>query len=83
MNRIEAATTLQYLGHTITYNISYWGALYSNLRKSQRIWGVVEKVLGKTGAPIKSCEMMYKAAFHAVFLYDSTMWVVTDAMMRC
>ena len=53
MNPIEVATTLLYLGHTITYNISDWGALYRNLQKTQKRWGVVAKVLGNTGAPIK------------------------------
>ena len=42
---------------------------------------MVAKVLGKTGAPIKSCAMMYKVVFHAVLLYGSEIWVVTDAMM--
>ena len=54
---------------------------YSNLRKAQRRWGTVEKVLGKKGAPIKDRPMMYKAILQAVLLYGSESWVVTDAMM--
>ena len=44
----------------VTYNNSDWAALYINLWKSWRRWGVVANVLGKTGALIKSQEMMYK-----------------------
>ena len=45
------------------YNNSHWVALYSNLRKYQRIQGMLEKVLGKTGMPIKAQSMMYKLLF--------------------
>ena len=61
LNPIEATTAFPYLGRTITYNNSDWEALYSNLRKSQRIWGIVEKVLGKEGVPINPRAMIYKA----------------------
>ena len=55
--------------------------IYSNLRKPQRIRGVVAKVLGETGAPNKAREMMYKVVFQAVLLCGRTIWVVTDMMM--
>ena len=42
---------------------------------------MVKKVLGKTGAPIKARDMMYKAVVHAVLLYGNESWVVMDAMM--
>ena len=78
---LEANIELPYLGRTITYNNSDWEALYINLRKSQRRWGVVEKVLGKMGEPIKLRAIMYKALFQEMLLYGSESWVVTDAMM--
>ena len=37
--------------------------------------------MGKMGAPIKACAMIYKAVFQAVLLYGSPIWVVTDAMV--
>ena len=43
--------------------------LYRNLGKDHRIWGMVEKVLGKTGKTTKACEMMYTAVVQAVILY--------------
>ena len=42
---------------------------------------MVEKVLGKTGMPIKAWEMIYKLKVQAVLLYRSKRWVVTDAMI--
>ena len=41
MDPLESLYMLPYLGHTIVCNISDWVALYKNLRKSQRHWGVV------------------------------------------
>ena len=69
LNPLKATTAFPCLRHTITYNNSYWVALCSNLCKSKRRWGVVEKVMGKTGAPIKACAMVYKAVVQEMLLY--------------
>ena len=68
------ATEFPYLGWTVAYNNSYWLKLYSNQRKSHRRWGVVAKLMGKMGAPIK-----YQAII--VLLYGSETWVVMNTMM--
>ena len=68
---LEATTAFRYLGRTVMYNNNDWEALYINLRKSQRRCGMVSKVLGKTGAPIKSRVMMYKTVVQPVLLYRS------------
>ena len=81
MNPHETTTAFTYLGITINYNNSHWEALYSNPWKAQRGWGVETKVLVKTGAPIKSRAMMYKAVVQAVLLYGRIIWVMTDAMI--
>ena len=81
LNPLGATTGFPYLGRTITYNKIDWAEIYSNLRKSQRIWGMVEKVLGKKGELIKACEMMYKAVFQVVLMYGREIWVVTEAMV--
>ena len=82
MNPIEATTAFPYLGRAVMYNNSEWEALYSNLRKFHRIWGMLAKVLGKTGAPIKARAMVYKVVVQVVLLYGSEIWVVTDAIMK-
>ena len=80
LNPYEATAELPQIGHTITYNNSDWTGLYSNPQKAQRIRSMVEKVLNKTGAPIKVCAMVYKVAFQAGLLYGRKIWVVTDTM---
>ena len=48
-----------------------------NLRKAQRQWGMIERVLVKTEAMVRDRGMMYKAVEQSVLLYDSEIWVVT------
>ena len=81
LNPLKATTAFPCLGRTITYNNSDWVALCSNLCKSKRRWGVVEKVLSKTGAPIKVRAMMYKTVVQEVLLYGREIWVVIGAMI--
>ena len=40
------------------------------------------KLLGKTGALIKACTMMYKEVFQVVILYWRDIWLVADAVMK-
>ena len=54
LNHLKVKTSFPYLIHTGTYNNSDWSSLSSNLYKFQRRWGVVAKVMGKTGALFKS-----------------------------
>ena len=77
LNPLKATTALTYLKQMSTYNNNDWAALYINLSKAQRRWGVLAKVLGKMESPIKARAMMYKATVQAVLLYDSEIWVVT------
>ena len=46
LDPLKATTALPYL------------VLYINLRKAQQIWGVLAKVLGMIGAPVKARAMM-------------------------
>ena len=68
---------LPYLGQKISYNKSDWPAVNKNLRKAQRQWGMIERVLAKTEAMVRDRGMMYKAVEQSVLLYDSEIWVVT------
>ena len=62
---------LHYLGRTITYNNSYWPAVYQNMRKAQQRWGVIARVTEKTGATVQAQGTMYKAASQFFLLYVS------------
>ena len=69
LNPLGETAAFLYLRRTVKYNTSDWAALYSNLRKSQGIWGMVAKVLGNTKALIKSQLVMYKAVFKVMLFY--------------
>ena len=49
MNPLGATHSLPYLGRPTIYNNSDWEDLYSKLSKTRKIWGIVEKLLGKMG----------------------------------
>ena len=51
------------------------------MRKVQRWWGMVAKLLAKTGATVREHAIMYKTVVQTVLLYRSKSWVVTEAML--
>ena len=42
---IPPSEALPYLGRTITYNKSDWSAVYLNMRKARKRWGMMARVL--------------------------------------
>ena len=81
LNPLDVTTAFPYLRRMGMYNNSDWAAFYSNLRKAHRIWGMLAKVLGKTGVPIKYRVMVYNVIVQVVLLYGSKILVVEDVMM--
>ena len=59
-NPLEPAADFLHFVHTVAFNNSYWVALYHNLWKAQSQWGVVTKVLTKTGATVRVRVMLCK-----------------------
>ena len=66
----------------MAYNSSYWPVVYKNLNKSWRQWGVIVRVLAKTGVTVRSRGMMYNGVSQSVLLYGSESWVVTGEMLK-
>ena len=52
------------------------------MRKAQRWWGVVAKVLTNMGEMVWEKALMYKVVVQTVLIYRSESWVVTDVMMK-
>ena len=50
-----------YLGRKIAYNNSDWTAVYQNLEKARRRWGMIARVMVKTGAIVRAQGIMYKS----------------------
>ena len=48
-----------YLGHTIAYNTSNWAELYLNLCKARRRWGMIVRVIERTGAIVRDQGEVY------------------------
>ena len=71
-----------YLGRTIVHNNRYWAAVYLNLRKYRRQWGMIVRVLERTGATMWDRGEMYKAVVQSVQLYGSERWVVTGEILK-
>ena len=56
--------------------------VYQNLRKARMRWGVISRLMVKTGATVRAQGMMYKAVAHLVLLYRSESWVVTGIILK-
>ena len=57
---LPLSEALPYLVRMITYNNRNWAAVYHNLQKYRRRWGMVEGVLERTGATVRSRGEIYK-----------------------
>ena len=79
---LETTSAFPYLGRTVDFNNSDWSDLYRNMRKAQWWWGVVGKVLTKTGETAQAWAMIYKVVVKTVILYGSEGWVVMDVMIK-
>ena len=82
MEDLPTSEALPYIGWTITYNNSNWTEVYHNLQKSRRLWGMVTRVLEKTGATVQAQGAMYKAVAQLVLLYSSNIWVAALDMLK-
>ena len=71
LNPLESDAAFNHLGCTIAYNNSNLVALYQNLGKTMRRWGMVLKVLEKTGSAVRARETMYKSVVQTVIFYGS------------
>ena len=71
-----------YLGQKITYYNSDWMAVYQNLRKARRRWGIIARVMAKTVSTVRGQGVMYKVMSQPLLLYGSDSWVVTGGMLK-
>ena len=81
-NTLPPSEEFPYLGWRIEYNNSDWVAVYLNLRKAQRRWGIIVRFLERTGAMVQARGEMYKAVAQSVLLYRSESWVVNGEILK-
>ena len=78
---LESVSSFKYLGRILTSTDDDWPALYKNLAKARKRWGMVSRVLARDGANERAMAMFYKAVVQSVLLFGSETWVITDRMM--
>ena len=79
---LDTTLAFPYLVCTVAFNNSDWKYMYRNMRKVQRRWGVVAKVITKTVETVWAWAMMYKAVFHMLLICGSDSWLVMDAILK-
>ena len=81
-NPLESAADFTYMVRTVAYKNSDWLALYQNLRKARRRWGMVGKVVTKMGATTQELGMLYNETLQLVLLCGSDSWVMMGAILK-
>ena len=71
-----------YLKRMIAYKNSDWPEVFHNLRKAQIRWGIISKVLIKTGETVRSRGMIRRSVAQTVMLQDRESWVVMGEMLN-
>ena len=66
---LEPTAAFPYLGRTFVFNNRDWLDLYHNPGKALRWWGMVTKVLKRTGKTVRMREIICKVVVHMVLLY--------------
>ena len=56
--------------------------MYHNMWKDQWRWGMIYKVLIKTGATVRAHGMLYKAVAQTKLFCGSDSWVLTGEMLK-
>ena len=64
------------------FNDNDWDEVYLKLRKSWRRWGMIARVLERTGAMVRAWGDIYKKVAQSVLHYKSMSWVVTGEMLK-
>ena len=66
----------------IAYNNIDWVAVYQNLQKSWKRWGMVVRFMERTGETVRTWGSMYKAVEKLVLFYGRKSWVVTGEILK-
>ena len=82
LDPLDTKTAFPYLGRNLTFNNRYWAAPYINLRKAQRPWWMMAKILEKTGAPVKAHVIVYNVVIQAVLLCGRKIRVFIDVTTK-
>ena len=60
----------------------YWPTVVGNLRKAQKRWGRMSRILGQEGSDTRNSRNFYKAVFQVTLLFGEESWVVYPRIGR-
>ena len=75
-------TSFTYLGQILTAVDDNWPTVVGNLRKLQKSWARMARILGREGYIPRISGKFFKAVVRAVLLFWTEMWVMTSCMGR-
>ena len=79
---LERVRTFKYLGRVLSDTDNDGPAVYKNLAKARKRWGMFSRVLRRENCRPKVAAMFYKATVQAVLLFGSETWVVSPPMLK-
>ena len=82
METLPPSEAFPYQEGVITYNNSDWVAVYLNLRKSWRSWGMLERLVQRMVRTVWDQGAIYKAVLQLVLLYVRKTWVMTGKIIK-
>ena len=72
---LEIMTPFKYLVRSMTELDNDCPTVMGNLRKSQKSWTHLERILGREGSSLRVSGMFFKAVMQAVLIFGSETWV--------
>ena len=80
--QIKQVQSFQHLGWIIHEENSDWSALFHDLKKARKCWGMLARILDKDSATFQAKGMFHGAIIQSVLLCGVETWMVAPAMMR-
>ena len=66
----------KYIRHTLEQTDGDWTESRCNIKRLQKVWGLLGKILRKEGADTQVSEIFYMVMVHAVLFFGSESWVM-------
>ena len=77
---IEGVKVFKYLGNLQNRSDNDWKAVLQNIRKAQKVWGRLGKMLWREWAEPTVSEKFYHVVIQAVLLFGTYTWVMLAPM---
>ena len=72
----------KYLGRLLDRSDDNWPAVLRNIRKAQKVWGLLGKLLRREGKEPSDSEKLYRVVVQVVLLFGAETWVLSAPMAQ-